>query len=368
VTRSKILIATGSSGGHLLPALTFAEVLEREAPCEIHFLLSRPRNWETPEALKSYQVHWTGSFAFPREFSLGAMLFPFKFLGSFFQVVGTLLRERPALVVGFGGYVSFPVVLVGRLMGSRTLIHEQNRVFGKANRILSRFADRVALSFPPQNGKRDTRFVPTGNILRPSIVKNCENALYNFPSSADKLNILLLGGSQGAQRLNRIFLEALKGLEDGELSQMRVRHITGKLNHSEVARGYESLPACLEREVIPFTEKIDDCFLWSHWVVSRSGAGTVFELMAFGRPSLLVPYPHADSHQIENARFLEEAGAAELIEEDQLTPWILRQKIRSLRTSPEKFKRLAENAKKMRILDASDQVSRLALSLLSSRN
>ena len=363
----KVLIATGSSGGHLLPAMTFADSLRERAPCQIHFLLRRPRNWAVPAALRTFRIHWTGGFALPRELSLETVLFPFKFLVNFFQVMGVLLVERPDLVVGFGGYVSFPAVLLGRLFGSRTLIHEQNRVFGKANRILSRITDRVALSFPIK-GEKSSRFEVTGNILRPAIVKKCEKALYLPPVPTDKFNILLLGGSQGAKHLNFIFLEALKGLGEDELSQFRIKHITGDLNHFEMAKAYKAFPALLEREVIPFTDTIDDCYLWSHWVLARAGAWTVFELMAFGRPSLLVPYPHADSHQIENARFLEEGGGCEVMEESRLSPELLRDALRSLKRSPEKFKRLAENAKKMRILDASAEVSRLALSLLASRN
>jgi UDP-N-acetylglucosamine--N-acetylmuramyl-(pentapeptide) pyrophosphoryl-undecaprenol N-acetylglucosamine transferase len=366
----KVLIAAGSSGGHLLPAVSFAQALQKKTPCDVHFLLSRLKNWEIPPSLASFSVHWTGSFAFPQVLSLNSLLFPLKFILNSMRILQALLKENPDLVVGFGGYVSFPAVVLARLLGRPTLIHEQNRTFGKANRVLARFAKKVAVSFP-LNGKRnvsETKFVVTGNLLRSALTQKAEKSLYVLPAKTDKLNVLLVGGSQGAKRLNLIFVEALKGLKEEELSQYRIQHVTGNLNHAEVVSLYQNIPGTLEREIIPFTNKIEELYLRSHWVIARSGAGSIFELMAFGRPSLLVPYPYAASHQLDNARFLEEKGACEVVEERDLSPEILRSYLRSLRQDPEKLKRFAENAKNSRVLNGAEALASLALSLMESRN
>jgi UDP-N-acetylglucosamine--N-acetylmuramyl-(pentapeptide) pyrophosphoryl-undecaprenol N-acetylglucosamine transferase len=363
----KILIACGSSGGHLLPALSFAEVLKERMPSEIHFLLARLRNWEAPAALKPFTVHWTGSFAWPRRFSKETLLFPYHFLKNQHLIWKVLRQECPELAVGFGGFVSFPAVLMAKLLGIPALIVEQNRIFGKANALLRFFADRVALSFPPQQ-KTSFRYAVTGNPLRKNLIEKAKNALYLEPGPSDKLSVLIVGGSQGARSLNRTLVETLKNLSREELSRIRITHLTGALNYEEVSRLYAELPAVLERRVLAFSDRMGELYRESHFVVSRSGAGTVFELMAFARPSLLIPYPHAESHQLQNAKYLETAGAADVIEEKDLTPLKLQDYLADILRHPKKLKVMAERSRELRVLDASERITELALSLLKRQN
>jgi UDP-N-acetylglucosamine--N-acetylmuramyl-(pentapeptide) pyrophosphoryl-undecaprenol N-acetylglucosamine transferase len=362
----KVLIATGHTGGHLFPALCFAEQLGRDLPCEIRFLMTRPKHWETPRELGRFETFWMGSFALPRGFAPEWILFPFKLLWYSVRVFGWIIRWRPRLVVGFGSFSCFPAVVGASVLGIPSLLHEQNVVPGKATRFLAPLARRVALSFPP--GKEmEKKFIVTGNPIREELIRQCENILYFPPRESDKLNVLVVGGSQGARRLNQIVWEAFRGMRPEELARYRLKHLTGTKGLEEVSRAWNALANIFEREVIGFTSAIGECLSWSHLVIARAGAGTVFELLAFARPSILVPYPHAEAHQAANARFLVSCGAAEMHEEAMLKPETLRERLRAFRAAPERLKVMAENAKNRRILDASRRLSHVAQELLERK-
>lgn len=363
----KILIATGSSGGHLFPALAYAEAMREGDGAEVQFLIAPYQTWKSPEALRAYKSHELSAFPLPRGLSLDWISFPFKLISNFFKIFAIVRRERPRLCVGFGSFVSFPLVLSAKILGIPVLIHEQNAVFGKANRLLRLIADRVALSFPLAQGQKRGNTVLTGNPIRKTLVESAKRSLYFPPKESDKLNVLVVGGSQGSRKLNNIFIEALKGLSQVEMTRFRVLHLTGSSLFDEVSQEYRELPSELEREVTPFSDDMPRAYTFAHWVVARAGAGTVFELAAFARPSLLVPYPHAESHQIENAKFLGLQGAAEFVEERELEAHSLRNRMRFVRENPYILKTMSENAGKLSILDAEDKLRRLSLELITSR-
>jgi UDP-N-acetylglucosamine--N-acetylmuramyl-(pentapeptide) pyrophosphoryl-undecaprenol N-acetylglucosamine transferase len=359
----KILIASGSSGGHLIPAINTAEKLS-EKQHSIHFLIAPSSNWKLPERLLGYPVHTVVHASFPRNVSLQMFLFPFKFLWNICVIFKLILTLKPNLVIGFGSIVSFLAVCIGKFWGVKTLIHEQNAVFGMANKKLLPIVDRVALTFPMESCGGDEKYCVTGYPLRVEVREAACNVLYTEPGLADKLHILVVGGSQGARTLNEAVCDMWSRFSDEELSGYSVLHIAGKNNVDAVRKSYDGLPTALEREVIDFTDEMTEVYLKTDLVIGRAGAGIVSEVMALARPSLLVPYPYAESHQLENARFLEEASGCEVIEQGTLDSVVLAERLRFFKSQPERLKSLADNAQEKSILDGTDRLADLIDSML----
>ena len=195
-----IVIATGSSGGHLLPAISFAKVFENETRSRISFLLSQPRSWEVPSELTPYDIFWVGSFPLPRRLDLSLLTFPFRLSVNSIRIFKWIHQQKPDCVVGFGSFVSVPALLSAKLLGIPTLLHEQNFSFGKANKLISPLVDQVATSFPPRAADTNGRVVLTGNLLRKSVIEKARESSYVSVQEGDKLNILVVGGSQGSLR------------------------------------------------------------------------------------------------------------------------------------------------------------------------
>jgi len=160
-----ILIATGSSGGHLLPAISFAKVFENQTRSRISFLLSQPRSWEVPHELKPYDIFWVGSFPLPRRIDLSLLAFPFRLIANSIRIFKWIHQQKPDCVVGFGSFVSVPALLSAKLLGIPTLLHEQNFSFGKANKLISPLVDQVAMSFPPRTAQTNWSASPK-EVLR----------------------------------------------------------------------------------------------------------------------------------------------------------------------------------------------------------
>jgi len=359
-----IVIATGSSGGHLLPAISFAKVFENQTRSRISFLLSQPKSWEVPHELKPYDIFWVGSFPLPRRIDLSLLAFPFRLIANSIRIFKWIHQQKPDCVVGFGSFVSVPALLSAKLLGIPTLLHEQNFSFGKANKLISPLVDQVATSFPPRASETNGRVVLTGNLLRKSVIEKARESSYVSLQEGDKLNILVVGGSQGSFFINSHFRQALEELTTDELGKIRVRHITGRAHHLEVAEQYRKLPEVLEAEVVPFDAHIEESYGWSHWVIARSGAGVLFELMALERPSLLIPYPGAESHQVENARYFESKGACWDMEESEVSVAVLHKKISSLIVDPSPLMQLTKQARKCKILDGAERLSQVAQKIM----
>jgi UDP-N-acetylglucosamine--N-acetylmuramyl-(pentapeptide) pyrophosphoryl-undecaprenol N-acetylglucosamine transferase len=239
----------------------------------------------------------------------------------FFRSRSLLKKVRPALVVGFGGYVSFPVLLAAKSMRVRTALHEQNVVPGRANRVLARFTDAVALSHEESRVyfDRSTRLRVTGNPIRSSIEKNLRlEALEFFGFSSDKKTLLVLGGSQGAESVNRLFLAGLSFLDRTFKKKIQVLHLCGRMDP------VDSEEICRRREVharaFSFFDRMDLAYGAADLCLGRAGATFLAEIEAKGIPAILVPYPFADGHQRENARVFSDRGLAVIAEQKELTP------------------------------------------------
>jgi UDP-N-acetylglucosamine--N-acetylmuramyl-(pentapeptide) pyrophosphoryl-undecaprenol N-acetylglucosamine transferase len=310
----KLLLAGGGTGGHLFPAIALADQLKVEEPQSEVLFVGTARGLEArmlPElgwALETVDMSgWSGSGGFARLKVLG------KLLKSFIESRAILRRFRPDVVVGVGGYASVPVLLAARSMGVPYLIHEQNAWPGLANRLLGRWAKRVCLSF----SETDRAFhrgatVLTGNPVR-AAMENCPGLPEGKPC------LLVFGGSQGAQAINRAIIAALPYLADWQ-DQLDIVHQSGTLDYEATVAGYQA-NGWSHVEVQPFIKDMARAYARATLVVCRAGATTLAELTACGRPSILVPYPYAAAgHQSGNARAMAAKGAAMMMEESDVTP------------------------------------------------
>ena len=324
----KVVIAGGGTGGHLFPGIAVAQEFQASQGAAVTFLTS-PKA-VTAQILERYGFPWevVASRALKGQGLLSRLRTLGSLPGSVGEAVNRLRALQPDLVLGMGGYASGPVGVAAYLLGLPLAIHEQNAIPGVANRWLAKISRRVFLSFPDTGAYfSPERAVWTGNPIRG------EFFAMRTERPATPFTVLLMGGSQGAHSLNMAALAALPLL--GDLKEtIFFRHITGEDDREEVAGGYEQ--AGFGAEVVAFTPEVPAWMAQTHLVVCRSGASTLAELTALGRGALLVPFPFAaNNHQEFNARFLAEAGAAELILNKDFTGEILAGKIKYLLSTPE---------------------------------
>jgi len=283
----------------------------------------------------------------------------------FFQARGLLGRLKPAVAVGFGGYASVPTVLAASLSGVPTVLHEQNAVLGRANRLLAKRATRIATSFASVVGiGASDRAVLTGNPVRPGIAALADQS-YPPLSPGGAIQILVVGGSQGARVFSRLIPEAVALLPAELQRRLRIAQ-QARAEDLETARAnYAGLPATVE--LAPFFGDMPERLRAAHLVVCRSGASTVAELTAAGRPAILLPYPFAtDDHQTANARALDGAGAAWLMPESATTPAMLADRLAALAADPERLGRAADVARTLGRRDAAARLADLVTSLIRS--
>ncbi len=338
---TRLVIAGGGTGGHLFPGLAVAgEVKRRRPEAEVLFVTGE-RRMETRilersgfrrisirvQALKGRG--WFGALS-------SAALLPRGLAAS----RGILRGFGPGAVLGMGGYSAGPVCLAARTMGLPTAVHEQNAYPGLTNRLLSRIVDRVFLSF-----EESRKAFPggacelTGNPVREAVLGVLP--LENRPTRP--LQVLVVGGSQGARAVNTAVAEALQRLEHRG-TKLEVVHQTGDSDYGRVLQLYTERG--LRGVVTPFIEDMAGAYEAADLVVGRAGASTVTELAVAGRPSILIPYPHAtNDHQVTNARVLSEAGAAELLLEKDLDGRGLAQRLERYHGDREALVRMGSRAR-----------------------
>lgn len=311
---ASILVAAGGTGGHIFPALAVADELQKR---DIDVVWVGTRSGLearlVPDA--GIDIRWIDITGLRGKGLLSTLGAPLKLIRACWQSIVLVRELQPNAVLGMGGFVTGPIGLASFLLRKPLVLHEQNAVAGMTNRYLSRVAKRVLAALP---GAFPTRVKDevVGNPLRSTIE---EHALAFSDSLQEKditapLNILIVGGSQGARVLNEQLPKAI----DEVSVDINVRHQTGRHDIDSVKRAYEAFARKnLHVEVLPFIDDMIDAYRWSDLVVCRAGAMTVAELAAMGLPSVLVPFPHAvDDHQTKNARYLSESGAAVLMPEN----------------------------------------------------
>ncbi len=318
----KIVLACGGTGGHIFPAFAVAEELRDRFPdCRVLYICGK-KDIENAifKAVHTETVLSIDSAPLDRRAPLSAFPFLLKLSQGFSQSRRFFRRERPDLVAGFGGYVSFPALAAAKSLGIQTLIHEQNVVPGAANRLMARFAGAVALSYEETRsrlpGSRRTRV--TGNPIRKAIERPCRNeALAFFGFSPEKTTMLVLGGSQGAESINAFFIDSLSLWSDELKNTLQVLHLCGRMKPAE------SEAACAAKGVqaraFSFFEKMDLAYGAADFAVGRAGATFLAEIETKKMPAVLVPYPYGDGHQRYNAEAFARRHQATVIEQKDLS-------------------------------------------------
>ena len=353
-----VLLAAGGTGGHLFPAEALAAALARRGITVD--LASDARGGRYRGKFPARQIHVIPSetvrarnpIALART---GAML-GFGLLKAH-RLLG---RIRPAAVVGFGGYPTVPPLLAAALRKIPTIIHEQNAVMGRANKLLAPRVTAIALSFAgvldaePRLAAKATR---TGNPLRPAVIAASASE-FAAPERDGLIRLLVFGGSQGAKIMADVVPRAIEGLDMALRTRLLLAQQAREEDLNRVRAIYGGLS--IAAEVAPFFPDLPARIAVAHLVVSRSGAGTVAELAGVGRPSILVPLPGAlDQDQFANAGVLAAAGGALRLPQDDFTPARLAAEITRLASAPEKLVAMARAARAQGALDAAERLADL---------
>jgi UDP-N-acetylglucosamine--N-acetylmuramyl-(pentapeptide) pyrophosphoryl-undecaprenol N-acetylglucosamine transferase len=346
------LVMAGGTGGHVFPALATARVLQRRGYDIVW--LGTQRGIESrlvPEA--GIPVEWL-SVSGLRGKGLGTLLLaPVRLAVALFQALRAVVKHKPSVVLGAGGFASGPGGVAAWLLRRPLVVHEQNAVAGMTNRVLARLADRVLEGFPGSFG-RGVRAEHVGNPVRPEIAAVAPPER-RYPAREGRARLLVFGGSQGAARLNAVVPAALAELPAA--LRPEVIHQTGRNGYDETVASYQSRG--IEADVRPFIDDMAGAYGWADFAVCRSGALTVAELAAAGVPAVLVPFPAAvDDHQTRNAEHVVRAGAAVLLPERELTPVSLAATLRELlEAGRPRFAKMAAAARGTAITDADERLA-----------
>jgi UDP-N-acetylglucosamine--N-acetylmuramyl-(pentapeptide) pyrophosphoryl-undecaprenol N-acetylglucosamine transferase len=353
-----VLLAAGGTGGHLFPAEALAHALRKRGVVidlatdhrAAHFKFPARNVYVVPSAT----IRGRNPFALARTaWLLGAGILKAWFL------IG---RVKPDVVVGFGGYPTVPPLLAAKWRGVPTILHEQNGVMGRANRLLASGVTHIATGFSSLKNlatNLQSKVVFTGNPVRP-LVLQAANKPYVAPVSGGKFNLLVFGGSQGASIMAEIVPAAIERLDASLRARLSIVQQARSEDLATVRGIYARLGVAAE--CAPFFSDLPERIANAHLVVSRSGASTVAELAAIGRPAILVPLPHAlDQDQLANANLLQAAGGALTIVQRDFTPEHLAARITKFTNAPNEIAEMATNAKSIGMLNAVEKLADLVM-------
>jgi UDP-N-acetylglucosamine--N-acetylmuramyl-(pentapeptide) pyrophosphoryl-undecaprenol N-acetylglucosamine transferase len=355
-----VLIMAGGTGGHIFPGLAVADSL-RSRGVEVRWLGARGGmecqkvpSWDIP--LDVVDISALRGKGLARWLQA-----PWRLLRAVIQAAGLIADRRPACAISFGGYAAGPGGLAAKLRGVPLLVHEQNRVPGMTNRVLSRFAARVLQAFP---GTWEERLSPVtcGNPVRQDLTA-LEAPASRLAGRGERIRLLVTGGSQGSRALNALVPAALSLGPAGR--QIDVRHQCGRGWLEETTAAYRA--AGLGAEVSEFIDDMAAAYGWADAVVCRAGALTVSEVAAVGLAALFVPYPHAvDDHQTRNAEYLVERGAALLLSETGLSAEQLAAGLDDLLADRNRLIDMAQRARAAAVPDSATRVAQICQEFIAS--
>ena len=372
--KKRVLFCGGGTGGHIFPIVAIVRQLKKLSP-KLEFFYSGP---EDP-----FSAIYLGKEGIQCRFVLAGKIRRYFNFFSFFQnlfdlffktplgilqSLGLLLSVKPSLVFAKGGFGSFPVVFAAKLLGKKIILHESDAEMGLANKILANFADIILISFPIfEKFPKEKRVIFVGHPVREELLEKAdkEEAKKYFKITGEKPVVLVLGGSQGAERINEKILSSLCDF----LEEFEILHQTGKRNFERVKRFADHLLQTRKKLTLyyhPFPffeeEELRMAFSVADFVVSRAGAGTIAEILAHELPSVLIPLPEAaQQHQLKNAFFLEKQGAAILIQEENFTPTLLKLQIKRILSKPSLLDEMKENIKKLAKPKAASEIAKIIL-------
>jgi len=350
---ANVLIMAGGTGGHVFPALACAREFQARG-YRVHWL-GTPRGIENelvPQA--GLPLHLIQVSGLRGKGKLALLKAPFQLLRALWQARRIVKQVQPVCVLGMGGYVTGPGGLAARLAGVPLVIHEQNAVAGTANRGLALFAQRVCEAFQNTFRNAGKRRRTTGNPVREELFLETPRE----PLAGRRPRLLVLGGSLGAEPLNKLLPAAL-ALLAAEL-RPEVVHQAGKQHAELTVERYAD--AGVKAHVVPFIQDMAGAYAWADLVVCRAGALTVSELAAAGLASFLVPLPHAiDDHQTQNAKYLAEEGAALLLPQATTDPEDLAAYLTEVLMQPERLIQMGRQARRLSMPDATRRVVDICL-------
>ncbi len=360
----RLMLTGGGTGGHLFPAIATAEAMCKRLPgSEVLFVGTKRRMDKT--SLEQYgfttcAIHSKGLKG-KKFWSLlqGLLVLPVSCLEAMYQIV----RFRPHLVVGVGGYVTGPVIAAAKLLGKPTIIHEQNSVPGLANRKLGTLAAKICLSLPgSEKWFQSERTVLTGNPVRNAILDLAEKETGKTKQYDKPLTLLVLGGSLGAHRVNELVCGAF-GLGLPELQSIKIIHQTGPADAEKVASAYRENN--IDARVAPFFTDMAEIYKEADLLVSRAGATTLAELAVLGKPAVLIPYPFAaDNHQEKNAEFYVQGGGAVMYIEKDLTTKILAEQLVKLFMDGGQLQKMGAAMKSRAFPEAAERIVDVCLEMV----
>lgn len=365
MSRGIILLAAGGTGGHVFPAEALAYKL-RDRGYSVH-LVTDSRAERYAGSFPADEIHVVPSA------TIGSKN-PLKVARSLWTLWTGMRAARklirgigPVCVVGFGGYPTIPPLLSATRMGVPAMIHEQNAVMGRANKALASRVQAIAGGFLPDNGGAyPEKTVTTGNPVRPAVIEAAKRP-YVPSGTGDPFNLVVFGGSQGAQFFSKAIPTAVSLLEEPLRNRLRITQQVRKEDMETVNNCVVHLQ--MGAEIAPFFTDMAERLAAAHLVICRSGASTVSEIAVIGRPAILVPYPYALDHdQAANAAALAANGGAKVIAQSELSPEKLSAILRGSMNSPEKLAKMAEAAKMTGKPDAANLLADLVEAIADKRS
>lgn len=356
----KVVIAGGGTGGHLYPGIALAETFLRvQSETEILFIGTSHGIGASPIPKKGFRFEMVMASGFVgKGFKAklkSLLLIPLGLR----QSLGILKTFGPQLVIGIGGYVAVPVILAAALLGIKRVILEPNVMPGLVNKITAPLSHLIITAFEASNRNLPSQKIRRLGIpVRPEITKPAA-----FQKNGETQTLLILGGSQGAHSINHAMTAALDFLKDKQQT-LAVIHQTGKSDLEKVREAYDQ--AGFSAEVAAFIDDMATVYAKADLVISRAGAGTLSEIALIGKPTLLIPFPYAAGHQIENARAFADTGAAEMILDQELTGERLANTITTLLSNPARLKKMGLAAKQQGNPNAAEDIVKTCIALVNA--
>jgi len=348
-----VIITAGGTGGHMFPALALATELERRGRTVALACDERGARY-LPEGVEAFRVRASSPSGGLGKRSSGIFSLGWGFLQSWWW----LKKRRPLAVAAFGSYASVPVGVAAGMLRLPLLVHEQNAVLGRANRMIAKRATGLALTFAETEHAEimaEDRHVITGNPVRPEIRQH-EGEAYRLPGEGEPLDVLVIGGSQGARTLSDVVPAALDRLSGRERSHIRLAQQCRPEDMERVEQAYKNLG--FKAELKSFFDDLPARLARAHLVISRSGASSVAEMLVLGKPSILIPLPSSlEGDQLANAKIVEAAGGAWLMEQADLSVERLSDQIRLFLEKPDMLADAAAKAKALGRPDAADALA-----------
>lgn len=352
-----ILLAAGGTAGHMFPASALAEQLKR-AGYDVH-LATDKRGMAFVGELTPVEIH---SVPAATVYTGGILALPFRLLtltATFIMSLVLILKLQPRVIVGFGGYPSFGPVVAARLLRRKVLVHEQNAVLGRVNRLAARMGSYIATSYantanmPSSAAERARR---TGNPLRPAVLKAAQGG-YRFLSPGRPFDLLVFGGSQGASIFADIVPKAIGLLPENQQRRLRIVHQVRKADMRATLDVYSGLG--VYAEIRDFFSDLPTRMRRAHLMVARGGASTVAEMTTLGTPSIIVPLPGSlDQDQANNVRELADEGGAILLPQSELTPERLAKEMEQLMLNDQALRDMSDRARRFGEPDAAGRLFR----------